>query len=566
MIFKLNRSIQYLTISFLFVFLAENVSLQAKEKEPVKTIFPAKDTLMLEAGNIESIAIENGEYWWGGFISDGHMFPFENGYKANLYNDNKWNQAQPLLLSSHGRYIWSEQPFAFEDNGKELILSNSHGFILKGTSGATLKDAYRFVSKNFFPTSGKMPDSLLFTKPQWNTWIELTYNQNQDAILNYAQAIVDNGFSPGVLMIDDTWQENYGMWNFHPGRFPNPKMMMEKLHQLGFKVMLWVCPFISADTPPYRDLRTKRALLLAGSNLANKSWSETKTEPALIQWWNGASAVLDFTNPEAVKWFNKQLSHLVENYGVDGFKFDAGDSPYYPEESISYQNVLPNRQTELYGQFGLIYPLNEYRAMWKMGGQPFAERLFDKGHNWEDLGKVLPQIISQGLMGYAFTCPDMIGGGLYTSFLNLSAIDQELVVRSAQCHVFMPMMQFSAAPWRILDETHLNAVKKAVKIREQMTPVIMQLVKWAAQTGEPVVRNLEYVFPGHGFEKVKDQFMLGDQIMIAPMLNKGIYKREVLFPKGKWKGDGGQIVKGPVKLTIDVPLDRIPYFTLINEL
>lgn len=204
MIFKLNHSIQYLTISFLFVFLAGNVSLLAKEKESIKTIFPVKDTLKLEAGNIETIAIENGEYWWGGFISDGHIFPFENGYKANLYNDNKWNQAQPLLLSNHGRYIWSEQPFAFEDNGKELIISKAYGSISKGTVGTTLKEAYMYVSKKYFPASGKAPDSLLFKRPQWNTWIELTYNQNQEAILNYAQAIIDNGFLPGVLMIDDT--------------------------------------------------------------------------------------------------------------------------------------------------------------------------------------------------------------------------------------------------------------------------------------------------------------------------------------------------------------------------
>jgi len=65
--------------------------------------------------------------------------------------------------------------------------------------------------------------------------------------MKYAQAILDNGFSPGVIMIDDTWQEDYGKWNFHPGRFPNPKEMMDQLHQMGFKVMLWMCPFVSAD-------------------------------------------------------------------------------------------------------------------------------------------------------------------------------------------------------------------------------------------------------------------------------------------------------------------------------
>ena len=63
-------------------------------------------------------------------------------------------------------------------------------------------------------------------------------------------------------MIDDNWQEDYGKWNFHPGRFPNPKTMMDELHKMGFKVMLWVCPFVSPDCDVYRDLASKGAFLV----------------------------------------------------------------------------------------------------------------------------------------------------------------------------------------------------------------------------------------------------------------------------------------------------------------
>ncbi len=164
-------------------------------------------------------------------------------------------------------------------------------------------------------------------------------------------------------------------------------------------------------------------------------------------------------------WFRSRLDYLQSTYQVDGFKFDGGDSSFYSGVT-TLQPASPNAQTELYGKIGLHYPLNEYRAMWKMGGQPLGERLSDKAHSWTDLRKLIPDMILEGLMGYPFSCPDMIGGGEFTSFLPGSTIDQDLIVRSAQCQALMPMMQFSVAPWRVLDETHLNAVLKAVKVRE----------------------------------------------------------------------------------------------------
>jgi alpha-glucosidase (family GH31 glycosyl hydrolase) len=518
----------------------------------------------LSAENI-LIKQEAGERWWGGAVAQAHNGPFgASSFAVDLFGDNKGNQSQPLLISNHGRYVWSNEPFAFSFRHDTLLIQKTHGRIQQGRAGTNLRDAYRYVSRNYFPPSGQMPDCLLFSQPQWNTWIELTYHQNQEDILTYARRILENGFQPGVLMIDDTWQEDYGVWNFHPGRFPNPKAMMDQLHQMGFKVMLWVCPFISADSPPYRLLKSQRALLLENNGDPSLTWQNAKTEPAMIRWWNGSSALLDLTNPAAIKWFKAELDRLQMMYDVDGFKFDAGDTYFYPSGSISFEKVLPNRQTELFGAIGLAYPLNEYRAMWKMGGQPLAERIADKYHSWEDLQKLIPQLAAQGLEGYAFTSPDMIGGGDYVSFLNLNTLDQDLVVRSAQCHALMPMMQFSVAPWRVLDAAHLEAVKKAVALRRQKTGVIMHLAAEAAKTGEPVMRHMEYAFPNEGFADIKDQFMLGDDILVAPLLVKGQTFREVLIPKGKWKADDGKIIKGPVRITVQVPLDRLPYFERIK--
>jgi alpha-glucosidase len=70
---------------------------------------------------------------------------------------------------------------------------------------------------------------------------------------------------------------------------------------------------------------------------------------------------------------------------------------------------------------------------------------------------------------------------------------------------------------------------------------------------------MEYVFPNAGYANINDQFMLGNDVLIAPMVNKGT-GRTVVLPAGKWRGDDRKVYKGPAKITINVPLDRLPYF------
>jgi alpha-glucosidase len=499
-----------------------------------------------------SISSPQDTCWWAGVIDQGFQMPLPIGYEADLCGDTYGNQSQPLLLSNQGDIIWSEDPFAFQLSGKGLTVESKGEPVRRVKHGDSLRDAFLFASKTFFPPSGKTPDELLFSAPQYNTWIELMHDQNQDGILKYAQGIEQNGFPPGVLMIDDNWQQNYGQWDFKKAKFADPRAMIATLHARGFKVMLWVCPFVNTNCDVYAGL--------AEANLLLKNSSGSV---AMVKWWNGESALLDFTNPQARAWFCSRLDYLQSTYGVDGFKFDAGDSSFY-KGAVACKDGSPNTQSELYGRIGLGYPLNEYRAMWKMGGQPLAERLRDKDHSWADLKKLVPNMLLEGLMGYPFSCPDMIGGGEYKSFQTGSVIDQELVVRSAQCHALMPMMQFSVAPWRILDRPHLQAVLKAVKIRQAHKDCILALARQSASTGEPVVRSIEYVFPHQGYERINDEFLLGNDILVAPVLEKGAQDREVTFPPGTWKGFDGKQYSGPARISVSIPYDDLGYFEKVD--
>ena len=122
-------------------------------------------------------------------------------------------------------------------------------------------------------------------------------------------------------------------------------------------------------------------------------------------------------------------------------------------------------------------------------------------------------------------------------------------MRWAQCSVLMPMVQFSLAPWRVLDPEHLRAVGDAVALRQRLLPEILALVAHAAATGEPVVRPLAYHHPG--FEQVSDEFLLGEDLLVRAGARGRGASRHVVFPPGCWEAADGTVVDGPAEL--DVP-------------
>lgn len=159
----------------------------------------------------------------------------------------------------------------------------------------------------------------------------------------------------------------------------------------------------------------------------------------------------------------------------------------------------------------------------------------------------------------------MVGGGLDGDF-NAPGfkLDSELFVRFAQASALFPMMQFSLAPWKAVTGKALDAVKQAVKLRMEFGPRILQLAKAASKSGEPIFRPMEYAFPASGMEAADQQFMLGDEILVAPVVEKGAETRKVQFPEGKWKDARGGIVQGPCLQTVDAPLGVLPWWQLVK--
>jgi len=470
-------------------------------------------------------------------------------YSRDLRADHGGNQASPLLVSSHGRYLWAEDAFEFSFD-KERLLVQGLADVRVEEGFHNLAGAYQAACRRHFPSSGPMPDPIAFAAPQFNTWMEMGYKPTQDRVLAYAEQIVSHGVPPGILILDDGWSESYGVWQFHSGRFPDPKSMVDHLRELGFVVTLWLVPFVSPDGPSFRMLES-RGLLLRDVDGAT----------AVRPWWNGRSAVLDISHPGAVMWLHEQLDSLADEYGIAGFKMDAGDPDVFLPTDRSHRPMEPSGFTEAWGRVGQCYPLSEYRACWKLGGGSAIQRLRDKHHQWgrDGLNDLIPNSLAQGLMGHRFVCPDMVGGGDIASSFS-GPVDQELFVRTAQCSALFPTVQFSIAPWRVLDSVHWQYCAEAIGIRQRLMPIILSLARQAAHDGQPMMRHLAYAFPGDGFEEVSDQFLLGDRILVAPVLEPGAASRNIVFPRGAWSSEEGERFEGPCAAVVDAPLNRLPWF------
>ena len=130
------------------------------------------------------------EKWWGGLVGIAHQMPYASETSwEDLSRNNYNNQVVPLMVSSEGRYIWSEQPFRYRFSGDTLYIQSEYERPEVVQAGSTLREAYLAASKAHFPPSGQIPEEIFFSKPQYNTWIELMYNQNQPDIMNYAKQV-----------------------------------------------------------------------------------------------------------------------------------------------------------------------------------------------------------------------------------------------------------------------------------------------------------------------------------------------------------------------------------------
>lgn len=506
-----------------------------------------------------------GEVWWGGGGGDGQNQPYGEGDSRRI--DLRWHghTSSPLLVSSCGRYVWSEKPFAYQFRGSKLVIDSDVEKIEPVVAGKTLKEAYLAAAKAHMRFGGKAPPDAFFALPQWNNWMEIFLNgMNQKATDDYTDDLAKSGFPCGVYMVDGGWMSHQGSYEFYAKDFPDPKGMIGRILSHGWTPMIWTAHFVSPDSREYKKLRYNPTL--DGLDYLAYAKKTGSRETAIIRWWSGASAIYDLTKPDANAYYAKTLKDFAAEYGIAGFKFDAGDPKFFRDSRFHDKMAEPVDYQRLYAELAAReFPYNEVRGSWKCGGLPLVTRLKDKAHAWtawkgrQAQDVVIPQVIAAGLVGCPYVVADMVGGGLEISVVRRK-IDEKLFVRSAAMNALLPMMQFSLLPARRLSPEKVEMCRNFADLHVKFAPYILELVRHAAATGEPIARAMEYEFPHQGFNRPMLQFMLGDKWLVAPVTTPDDAKT-VELPAGKWRDDLGEIHAGPKMIQLkDVPLDRLPRF------
>lgn len=513
---------------------------------PVTTVIPAVD----------------GEKWWGGALQDGHEMPYE-GTRAPVDLRTKGGVTAPFLASSAGRYVWSDRPFVYAFTNGTLYVTSDAGKVEPVVAGTTLKEAYLGACAMHFPFDGRMPAELLFTKPQWNNWIEIAIQgMKQSSVDGYTEALAASGFPCGVYIMDGGWFSHQGSYQFHAPDYPDPKAMFRRIREKGWKSMIWTAAFVSPDSREYKLLRHGKGYMITGKDVLAYD-KRTKGRNAGVKWWwSGISCVWDLTYKPGWDDYVETLQKFAAEYGIDGFKWDAGDARYM-EPTLRYHDPekISVDWVRDYVRVGAEkFPYNEYRTGYNTGGMPVMQRLHDVRHSWEDVGRISGRVQAGGLLGSPYLVADMVGGGEAGTFRPGSYFSEKLFVRSAALAALHPMMQFSAAPWRYLSKENVEHCRKFADLHVEFAPYIMELARHAAKTGEPIVRAMEYEFPRAGFDRPMTQFMLGSKWLVAPVLKEDD-EVTVELPIGRWRDDEGGVMEGPGRVSyVNVPLDRLVRF------
>ena len=309
-------------------------------------------------------------------------------------------------------------------------------------------------------------------------------------------------------------------------------------------------PFINAKSKNYQTARRNSYFINdAGGN------------PEVIRWWNGKASPVDFTNEEAARWYCELLQASKLKNGLKSFKFDAGETTYLPDSGLEFASAPdknPGAYTKLYASAAYCAGgvAMEMRSAWKNQWMPTFTRIMDKGSSWDlfrSLKTVIPTVLTFGMIGYPFVIPDMIGGNSLPG--RQEKPDRELYIRWLQLTAFLPVMQFSIAPWQY-DEQVNDLGRRFVEIHE--TIVYPEIIRASERyvAGEMVLPAAPLWFEedfsrldSPSFE-ISDQFVVGDRYMIAPILDQGQTERDIYFP-----GSADVVWKDKMKEDCDVTGD-----------
>lgn len=362
--------------------------------------------------------------------------------------------------------------------------------------------------------------------PLWSfgTWMSrITYFSEKEGY-DVAANIRKNKYPCDVIHFDTgwfdvDWQCDY---KFSENRFQNPQQMLKDLRSQGFHVCLWQLPYFTPKNRYFSELIEKDMYVKNGNG-------ELPYE----------DVVLDFSNPETVKWYQDKLAGLL-NIGVSAIKVDFGEAAplngiYASGKSGWYEhNLYPVRYDMAVSE--ITKKLHNENIMWARAAWASSQRYplhwgGDAATTNTGLLGTLRAGLSFGLSGFSFWSHDM-GGFVKATPEDLYCrwIPFGFLTSHTRAHGAPP-----TEPWLYDSKRVQDVFRKSAEMKYRLMPYVYAQAKECTEKGLPMLRALFVEFPDDpGAWKVDDEYLFGSQILVAPLLESGMTGRTVYLPEGKW--------------------------------
>ena len=543
-------------------------------------------------------------------VEDG--YPLGGGYAIHLVESTERRYfglgERTGFLDKKGRRWLNWTADAFEQQPKDDPLYQAHPFVIAfdgGRSRGIYLDeswksvfdlAYREPERSQIAVEGPTLDLWLLPGPEPAALLErftalvgrpglpplwaLGYHQcrwsypDEDSVREVVAGFERHQIPLSALWFDIDYMDGYKVFTFSPYRFPDPPRLLRELAEKGLRVVTIVDPGVKKEVgyPVYES----------GHKL--DAFVKNRREEELVgEVWPQPAVWPDFSRSEVRRWWGEQHRVLLEA-GVAGIWNDMNEPAAFAvegDEVFGIGKTLPpdarhgrRLHAEVHNLYGLLMSRATHEGLLQLreGRRPFVlsrsgfsgiQRYAwvwtgDNGSYWEHMAMSIPMLLNLGLSGVAF-CGADIGGFRADA-------DGELLARWTWLGAFYPFMRNHSAktsrrqePWAF-GEPWLGSIRQAILFRYRLLPYLYTLAQEAARTGQPLMRPLFYHFPTDTTAAaVYDQFLLGPDLLVAPLLQPGAEKRLVYLPPGRWYDFwSGAVQSGPDWVVVDASHDRIP--------
>ncbi|WP_239615572.1 glycoside hydrolase family 31 protein [Cohnella mopanensis] len=482
-------------------------------------------------------------------------------------------QSIPLLIHTHGEQsygLFLDNPgrsdFDMRASDTTFSISCSTGaYDIYFINGPQMKD----VVSRYTVLTGRID-----LPPKW----AIGYHQsrysymNQQEVLELARSFRAKQIPCDVIYLDIHYMDEYRVFTFDPVRFPDPEAMMAELKSLGIRIVPIVDPGVKKD-PKYKVYQE--------GVRENHFVKKLEGDIVLGEVWPGISAFPDFTEDRTSEWWG-DLHRYYTELGIQGIWNDMNEPALFNEsktmdlDAMHGNNGKPRTHEELHNLYGMLMSKATYEGLSRQldGQRPFvltragysgiqryaAVWTGDNRSFWEHMAMAMPMVLNMGLSGIPFAGPDIGGFAHHAS--------GELLVRWTQMGAFFPYCRNHSAigtvrqePWSFGDKAEA-IVRDYIGLRYRFMPHLYNLFQEAATTGLPIVRPLLLEYPADPkVTNLCDQFLLGKDILIAPVYRPDTDHRSVYLPAGTWIDYWtGEVHEGGRTILAHAPLEIMPMY------